>query len=109
MQELKRGHDIVSDIYGNDEGWSKLFEEGTFFTDYKHYVEITAETEDEEDRQKWWVVPVHIQQYIGIYSIEGTITFFLQNILTQNLLLKLEKFLRTKTITYSPRYSQLKK
>lgn len=53
MQELKRGHKIVSDIHDKDESWYKLFEKRAFFTDYKHYIEITASTINEEHRKKW--------------------------------------------------------
>lgn len=55
LKEFHRGVQVTTDIFSNKCGWSELFTKHNFFTQYKHYLTITAMTcgDDDEQHLKW--------------------------------------------------------
>lgn len=54
MQELDRGHGIITDIYHGKRPWKDLFQRHTFFTEsYKHYICVITASKTKEAQDAW--------------------------------------------------------
>ena len=54
LRELKRGGDIVDEIFTGKKQWKDLFVKHTFFTEgYKYYLSIIAASQNKEAQQVW--------------------------------------------------------
>jgi poly(A) polymerase len=54
LQELGRGHEIMTDIYAGKKPWSALFEKHCFFTSaYQHYIVVITASKTKEAQQAW--------------------------------------------------------
>ena len=54
LKELKRGHEIVTNIFEAKATWHDLFTKHTFFTkDHKYYLSVIASSSDEDAAKAW--------------------------------------------------------
>ncbi|KAL1706819.1 Poly(A) polymerase central domain-containing protein [Schizophyllum commune] len=53
IHEFKRGLDIVGQIQKGEASWADLFNKHTFFTDFRHYLQIVASADDQHSHDKW--------------------------------------------------------
>uniref|UniRef100_D8Q4M8 Poly(A) polymerase n=1 Tax=Schizophyllum commune (strain H4-8 / FGSC 9210) TaxID=578458 RepID=D8Q4M8_SCHCM len=56
IHEFKRGLDIVGQIQKGEASWADLFNKHTFFTDFRHYLQIVASADDQHSHDKWQLV-----------------------------------------------------
>ena len=47
------GLDIVGQIQKGEASWADLFNKHTFFTDFRHYLQIVASADDQHSHDKW--------------------------------------------------------
>ena len=52
--EMNIAKDLVVQCETRFLEWSALFEKSPFFLDYKHFIEVTAESGSKEEHVKWY-------------------------------------------------------
>lgn len=53
LQEMERGKEITDQIFEGSQTWSTLFEDSTFFEDYKHYLMVTIASKEHQQQVEW--------------------------------------------------------